>query len=634
MGNGDEKFSFCAVLHKETPVNEGIVALLARPRYGTTINCQVNVYGGAQICYNHSHCPLSKRLMSSNVWKYFVKSPKSSPSSKIGGQCKLCFQHVKTSGNSTNLINHLKRKHPDIDILKSNETLETELTEKRKKPQLDEDNSSVEHDTNVDKLKLTDPCTPNKSLSTASTITLRGTPDGSSYLTSCNIMGGVKAAKITNAIVYMIVKDNYPLMTTEKAGFQYLMNITVPFYKVPGRRAITTLINEKYDVLSDVWTEMLTTTSFLGVTVHFYMNHALHSIHIGVTELQCSHTAYNLTEYLIRICDEWKIDLSKVSAVVTDNGANIVKAVTDLFGKNKHLPCFAHTINLVVTKSLGEEPLKNIIEAVKSIITFFKQSVTANDDFKKMQPADKFLKLIQSVPTRWNSIYYMIERFINVKDYVAPVLLRHRKAPRIVSAEEIDILKELIILLQPFEEVTKEISGQGYVTSSKVIPMVNCVLKKLNTLLPMTSEGILLKHNIIKEMEKRFSKIEEVKLLAISTILDPRFKKIHFDKPTACAQATSDINKCLFEDNGHETETHLPQKIKNTESPSIWIFHEQLIQQNEIPHSSRSSLENNFKYYLTQPVVPFNNDPFQFWENYANITKRLYHQKDCSHWLG
>mgnify|MGYP005984642047 CR=1 FL=1 len=74
--------------------------------------------------------------MSSNVWKYFVKSPKSSPSSKIGGQCKLCFQHVKTSGNSTNLINHLKRKHPDIDILKSNETLETELTEKRKKPQL------------------------------------------------------------------------------------------------------------------------------------------------------------------------------------------------------------------------------------------------------------------------------------------------------------------------------------------------------------------------------------------------------------------------------------------------------------------------------------------------------------------
>ena len=170
-------------------------------------------------------------------------------------------------------------------------------------------------------------------------------------------MGGVKAAKITNAIVYMIVKDNYPLMTTEKAGFQYLMNITVPFYKVPGRRAITTLINEKYDVLSgilkenvlskapyttittDVWTEMLTTTSFLGVTVHFYMNHALHSINIGVTELQCSHTADNLTEYLIRICDEWKIDLSKVSEVLTDNGANIGKAVTDLFGKNRHLPC-------------------------------------------------------------------------------------------------------------------------------------------------------------------------------------------------------------------------------------------------------------------------------------------------------
>lgn len=43
----------------------------------------------------------------SDIWHYFIKI-------KSGGKCKLCQREVKTSGNTTNLKNHLKRHHPSL----------------------------------------------------------------------------------------------------------------------------------------------------------------------------------------------------------------------------------------------------------------------------------------------------------------------------------------------------------------------------------------------------------------------------------------------------------------------------------------------------------------------------------------
>lgn len=44
----------------------------------------------------------------------------------------------------------------------------------------------------------------------------------------------------------------------------------------------------------------------------------------------------------------------QVVTVVTDSGANILSAVKTIFGNDKHLPCFAHTLNLVTQRLLNE----------------------------------------------------------------------------------------------------------------------------------------------------------------------------------------------------------------------------------------------------------------------------------------
>lgn len=65
----------------------------------------------------------------------------------------------------------------------------------------------------------------------------------------------------------------------------------------------------------------------------------LTTIHVAV-----QHTADNISELLTEITDEWGIT-SKVHAVVTDNGANMVSAVLKLVG-NIFLVSLTHSTSL------------------------------------------------------------------------------------------------------------------------------------------------------------------------------------------------------------------------------------------------------------------------------------------------
>lgn len=46
----------------------------------------------------------------SDIWNHFIKKDS-------GGNCKYCHQEVKTKGNTTNLRNHLLRRHPTIQTV-------------------------------------------------------------------------------------------------------------------------------------------------------------------------------------------------------------------------------------------------------------------------------------------------------------------------------------------------------------------------------------------------------------------------------------------------------------------------------------------------------------------------------------
>lgn len=314
----------------------------------------------------------------------------------------------------------------------------------------------------------------------------------------------------------MLVKDNMPLSSVEKDGFNYFMKKVLPIYKVPSRKTITKLISSKYNVLSvqiknkftlvetitlttDVWTDTINTKSYLGMTVHFLglCKLKLESVTLRVLQLNERHTSQNIVGWFNDVLQTWGIDKQQVFLAVTDNGANIKKAVYECFGKD--------TLNLVVQNALDDtENIAIVIEKVKKLVTFYKHCVSASDELHKIC---KF-KLKQSVPTRWNSVYFMLKRFINCSDFVATTIVKFPKGPPMLTGSELFTAKEIINLLKPFEAATKELCGQNYVTGSKIIPLVHCLVKKIESLEVNSVVASDLKSILVQNLKTRFDRIE------------------------------------------------------------------------------------------------------------------------------
>lgn len=114
-------------------------------------------------------------------------------------------------------------------------------------------------------------------------------------------------------------------------------------------------------------------------------------------ELNQSHTAEYIGRILVNTLADWGLEKTNVVAVVTDSGSNMTKAIIDQYTADKHVPCVAHTINLVVEKGIEktqeidkETNVKSggvpvLVSKVREIVKFVKRSSKASDLLRKYQ---------------------------------------------------------------------------------------------------------------------------------------------------------------------------------------------------------------------------------------------------------
>ena len=74
----------------------------------------------------------------------------------------------------------------------------------------------------------------------------------------------------------------------------------------------------------------------------------------------------------------------------------------------------------------------------------------------------------------------MIDRFIEMMKIISEMLLESTGGLEMLTATEIGVIKQLTALLRPFAFVTKEASAENYITISKVIPFVSCIISELD----------------------------------------------------------------------------------------------------------------------------------------------------------
>ena len=277
--------------------------------------------------------------------------------------------------------------------------------------------------------------------------------------------------------------------------------------------------------------------SIFGVSIVLYFIKILsgshnfwHNLHATDPSLHADVITYqNIADLLRNVLEKLNIS-EKIIAIVTDNASNIVAAVR-VVGWN-HVPCFAHTLNLVVSKAIkSDNSVRVVKKKCKQIVTFYHQSVKATEKLKKVQNQLNLPehKLIQEVDTRWNSTFFMFNRIVEQYDAITTALCLLGRNNLCLTGEYPELMKASLSVLQPFETATQEISADQYLSMLKAIPLSRS-LQHLTA--GSLHEDTSLRTILSAQMQKRFTAIERY-LLAISTILDPRMKKLAFSNREA-----------------------------------------------------------------------------------------------------
>ena len=78
----------------------------------------------------------------------------------------------------------------------------------------------------------------------------------------------------------------------------------------------------------------------------------------------------------------------------------------------ERLSCFAHTLQLVVSKFDEVRACKEAIKRAKKLVTKINKSVKATEMLKKLSG----IKLLGDCPTRWSSTFLLLEQLLQVRD--------------------------------------------------------------------------------------------------------------------------------------------------------------------------------------------------------------------------
>lgn len=105
--------------------------------------------------------------------------------------------------------------------------------------------------------------------------------------------------------------------------------------------------------------------------------------------------------------------------------------------------------------------VKPTVDKVKAIVEFFHRSPIAAEELRSThrQIGMPALKLKQDCVTRWNSTFHMLKRILDCKEAIISTLavINAHVAP--LCQEEWEVLQEACTVLEPFEQVTVEISA-------------------------------------------------------------------------------------------------------------------------------------------------------------------------------
>ncbi|XP_072044965.1 zinc finger BED domain-containing protein 4-like [Amphiura filiformis] len=468
---------------------------------------------------------------SSRIWDYFTIC-ENDPSK---AECNTCKSKLSRGGTipsnytTTNLKNHLRKYHKP-EYKQFEEAVQNDQKAKTEKQESQAASTSTTQNAKqvgLQQLKL-------QQAIDRSTVWSKDDP---------------RTKETHKKLGEMIVLDMQPFSVVDDVGFQRYTYSLQPRYKLPSKTYVSEklipgiykgvktglhdMINnvDHISVTTDLWTSPGGSHSLMSLTGHW-----INDTFVKRRGVLCAssfpgrHTGDNIKEEMERMFKEWDIEKSKIHTVLRDNGANVVNGMEKL-GVD-HQSCLIHTLQLVVSDGLkSQRTITDLIATGRRIVTHFKHSSQAHTKLEALQNKHSLPKhaMIQDVPTRWNSTYYLLERLNEQKDALVEFASLY-DLPQ-MTANQWSLSKTLVNALQPFENLTRKLSAES-ATLASVIPDVVMLRRALTLQDPRNKDkykGIQTTiDTMVESMDRRFSESELKESLAVATFLDPRYKDVFF----------------------------------------------------------------------------------------------------------
>uniref|UniRef100_A0A8C6TVL0 HAT C-terminal dimerisation domain-containing protein n=1 Tax=Neogobius melanostomus TaxID=47308 RepID=A0A8C6TVL0_9GOBI len=419
-------------------------------------------------------------------------------------------------------------------------------------------------------------------------------------------------AEVNRMIGRYVVGRMLPLSTVEDDSFRAII-AKIPTKAgacAPCAKTFAKYLDAEVGLLSttaDIWTAH--NRSYLGVTAHWLDPHSLErkKAALACRRFKGRHTYDSIATELDNIHSSFSIS-NKITATVTDNGSNFVKAfkvyqpvqdddsgeeeedddVTfvdlhdalqdmnveeDVVTLPPHHRCASHISNLIscsdVDKWLISKPgIKVVYRSAISKCTALWNKASRSTVAAEMVDEVLERKLLVPCTTRWNSFHDAVAR---VCEFPIAELntISYNFGLKAITDREYQFLREYCTVLKPLTVALDILQGEDNCFYGTLLPTLETLISK--TLNLKTGLQILgdLPEAVVKAIKTRFKEVLESETAIFAAVTLPRFKlrwlRTQERKDSAKASLLAECRKSA-QDEDQPTGTNTPTRSLSTDS--------------------------------------------------------------------
>ncbi|XP_034474631.1 zinc finger BED domain-containing protein 1 [Drosophila innubila] len=611
----------------------------------------------------------------SKIWKYYDKIDLQT------AQCLLCEKIIKTCGNTSNLMKHMKT-HPTIDVNDHQSIVVRGMLKRETNPSRtrgrkilkyasikvkSEANVVAVSDMDVNLIEFVDPeahvavesvgnCEETyahwatadtesaaETVSAADIIEFepKVAQDHSDHMHMLDdALPDNKEVNncqtLQDNLAYFVCRDKHPLDVIKGEGFKRLTQVLCPSFQLPSIDQLGVRIAQKVQVHTAKMRQQfgnlqtlslscainttsvsgsLEQVSYLEVAAHY--NEGVHrrSRTLSVQTLPPQYNASSIVERLERICQRFDINKSKIVCIVTSSSRLLENAVATLLGSQRHVPCFANLLETLLESVVERQSFFCLCDKVRSRVAY--QLSCSSSLYTQLQ---------LDVNGRAISSYEMLEGYVRQAPHLNKLQQSALEAPPALNSSELELALELLGVLRPVASAIRQLCGSNgkfFPCASSALPIAYTILNELKQAENVNQQQHQISHEmrlfVIKQLEERFEGMEKNILLALSSLLDPRFRNMPFQSASLVAKYMTHLYN-LFEEKAETTEAESEDEA-TSDCYDIWAAYRAFSHEKHkhITMSGESENQDEISSYFCTNISSLQTEPLLLWKDLSQF---------------